>query len=95
MTGLPNMVLMDVGTCIPELSKERLLLHAGPPVAWADMCGPMRGAAIGAALFEGWAKTPEAAARQAESGGIAFAPCHHYGAVGPMAGVVSTSRRRG
>src|SRR5690348_12417952 len=24
--------------------EERLLLHAGPPIAWADMCGPVRGA---------------------------------------------------
>ena len=39
----------------------RTILHAGPPIAWARMCGPMRGAAIGAILFEGWATTPEEA----------------------------------
>jgi hypothetical protein len=39
----------------PEMKSTRLLLHAGPPVAWAEMCGPMHGAMIGAALYEGWA----------------------------------------
>jgi hypothetical protein len=68
-----------------------LLLHAGPPIAWAEMCGPMQGAVIGAILFEGWAADPEAARRTAERGEIAFAPCHHHSAVGPMAGVVSPS----
>lgn len=69
----------------------RMLLHSGPPIAWERMCGPMRGAIIGATLFEGWASSAEAAERLAESGGIAFDACHHHGAVGPMAGVVSPS----
>jgi hypothetical protein len=75
---------------IPALA-DRVLLHSGPPVSWARMCGPQRGAVIGSALFEGWAKTPEDAERLAARGDIAFSPCHHHGAVGPMAGVVSGS----
>src|SRR5437763_16471989 len=55
------------------------------------MCGPMKGAVIGAILFEGWAPDPESAARLAAGGSVSFAPCHHFGAVGPMAGVVSAS----
>jgi hypothetical protein len=51
----------------------------------------MRGAVIGAALYEGWAATPEAAEAMAARGEIAFNPCHHHGAVGPMAGVTSPS----
>jgi hypothetical protein len=51
----------------------------------------MRGAIIGASLFEGWASSPEEAERLAESGAIAFDACHQHGAVGPMAGVVSPS----
>ena len=42
--------LVDVqsaGTAIPGLT-GRMLLHSGPPIAWERMCGPMRGAAIGA-----------------------------------------------
>ena len=32
---------------------ERMLLHAGPPIEWARMSGPVRGAVIGAILYEG------------------------------------------
>jgi Protein of unknown function (DUF1116) len=66
-------------------------LHAGPPVSWDRASGPLRGAVIGAALFEGLADDPEAAATLAEHGQITLEPCHHRGAVGPMAGVVSPS----
>src|SRR5262249_28053843 len=55
------------------------------------MSGPMRGAIIGALIFEGKAATAEEAEALATSGRIDFAPCHEYGAVGPMAGVTSPS----
>ena len=67
------------------------MLHAGPPIAFARMCGPMRGALVGAALLEGWATTPEDAERALAAGEIVVEACHHHGAVGPMAGVVSPS----
>ena len=68
-----------------------MILHAGPPIAWAKMCGPMQGAIVGAIVYEGWAADVEAAEELAASGKIDFAPCHHHGAVGPMAGVISPS----
>lgn len=67
------------------------LLHAGAPVAWERMCGPMRGAMIGALLYESWADSPEAAEAMLARGDIRFAQCHDFGAVGPMAGVISPS----
>jgi Protein of unknown function (DUF1116) len=78
------------GDLLPGLD-GRTLLHAGPPIDWADMCGPLRGAIIGAAMHEGLAADPADAVRLAERGGLAFGPCHQRGAVGPMAGVVSAS----
>jgi Protein of unknown function (DUF1116) len=75
----------------PELRNARLLLHAGPPVDWADMCGPMHGAMIGAALHEGWADTPERAEKMLAAGEVEFAQCHDFSAVGPMAGIISAS----
>ncbi len=66
-------------------------LHAGPPATWATASGPLRGALIGAMIYEGLADTVEAAERLAAGDGIALAPCHSRGAVGPMAGVVSAS----
>lgn len=71
--------------------KKNLILHAGPPVTWEKMCGPMKGAVIGALLYEGLAKTTEEAKELAGSGEIKFDPCHHHQTVGPMAGIVSAS----
>lgn len=71
--------------------REDLFLHAGPPITWERMAGPVRGAVIGALLFEGKAKDAAEAEAMAASGAIHFAPCHHYKSVGPMAGLMSAS----
>jgi hypothetical protein len=86
-------VLVDVRPAIDVLPGMRrdLVLHAGPPIAWPRMSGPLRGAVIGALVYEGLAATPDEAERLAGSGAVDFAPCHHHGAVGPMAGVTTAS----
>jgi len=71
--------------------RDTLLLHAGPPVTWARMAGPMKGAAVGALIFEGKAKDWDEAEALIESGAVEFEPCHHHAAVGPMAGLISPS----
>ena len=71
--------------------RGRHVLHAGPPCPFERMCGPVQGAVIGAILFEGWAATPEEAEKMARSGEIAYSPCHHFDACGPMAGIVCPS----
>jgi hypothetical protein len=86
-------VLVDVQPArdvIPALQESKLL-HAGPPINWERMCGPMRGAVIGACIYEGWAKDEAEAVAMAQSGALNFEPCHHYNAVGPMAGITSPS----
>jgi hypothetical protein len=87
-------VLADVrraGELIPELDAGRLMLHAGPPIEWSRMCGPLKGAVCGAIVFEGWARDLAAAEELAAHGGVQFAPNHHYGAVGPMTGITTRS----
>ncbi len=88
-------VLIDVALArdaIPAMaSGRRLIMHAGPPIAWPAMCGPMRGAILGATLLEGWADSMDAAQRLVASGDLALEPNHHHGAVGPMAGIISPS----
>ncbi len=69
----------------------RTITHAGPPIGWADMCGPMRGAVVGGVLYEGWAKDASEAAALAGSGSLRFLPNHDVGRVGSMAGVVTPS----
>lgn len=71
--------------------KDNLLLHAGPPIQWDRMSGPLRGAVIGALIFEGLASDESNAEKMVVQGEIDFAPCHEHDSVGPMAGVISPS----
>lgn len=71
--------------------QPNMLLHAGPPVTWDKMCGPLRGAVIGALILEGRAENAAEAEALAASGEIVYSPCHEHATVGPMAGVVSPS----
>ena len=87
-------VLVDVVTAsevIPDL-EEGMILHAGPPIDWDRMCGPMRGAVAGIAVFEGWAEDLSEAEHLAESGAFKLRPNHDYGAVGPMTGMTTLSQ---
>jgi len=88
-------ILTGVATArdvIPGM-KDNLLLHAGPPIGWDRMSGPLRGAVIGALILEGLAKNEATAVAMVKRGDIEFAPCHHHNTVGPMAGVTSASMK--
>ena len=88
-------ILKGVATArdvIPGM-KDNLFLHAGPPIEWARMSGPLRGAIIGAMLFEGVAASEAEATSMVERGEVEFDACHHHGTVGPMAGVTSASMK--
>ena len=88
-----NPVLVGVGVAREDLPDMdgKIILHAGAPVDWNDMCGPMRGAILGAVIYEGWAENLVDAEKMAVDGEIRFDPCHHHNAVGPMAGIISPS----
>ena len=83
--------MVPAKSVIPELNDDaqKTLLHAGPPIQWSEMTGPMKGACIGAALFERWADNEEDALKIFEAGEVRFIPCHHVKAVGPMGGITS------
>jgi len=88
-----NPVLFDVKRAIDVIPNmhERMILHAGPPIEWERMSGPVKGAIMGALVYEGIAKDVNEAEKIASSGEIEFSPCHHHQTVGPMAGIVSPS----
>ncbi|MGO9308487.1 MAG: DUF1116 domain-containing protein [Spirochaetia bacterium] len=89
LKGKPTLVGVGIAAeVIPGMTKKTIL-HAGPPVTWQRMCGPVRGAVIGGLIYEGLAKDRGQAEKLASSGEIAFEPCHHHNSVGPMAGVVT------
>lgn len=87
-------VLVDVVPAREALKglEPGMILHAGPPIGWDHMCGPMRGAVMGIAVFEGWASDLDDAAAKAARGDFRFAPNHHFGAVGPMTGMTTVSQ---
>ncbi len=91
LSAQPTLVGIGIaGEVIPGMNKKTIL-HAGPPIAWDKMSGPLRGAVIGGLIYEGLAANEEEAIALVQSGEIQFDPCHHHDAVGPMAGVVTAS----
>jgi hypothetical protein len=64
-------------------------LHSGPPISLEEVPGPMRGAILGALVFEGEAPDLEGAARLLRAGDVEISPCHDVGAVGAMAGIIT------
>lgn len=91
LNGQPT--LMGIGVAADEIPgmDKKTILHAGPPLTWDKMSGPLRGAIIGGLIYEGLATNEAEAIALAESGEIKFDPCHHHNSVGPMAGVVTAS----
>lgn len=87
----PTIVGLGIaGETLPGMTKKTIF-HAGPPVTWDKMTGPLKGAVIGGLIYEGLASNEEEAIKLAESGEITFDSCHHHDAVGPMAGVTTYS----
>jgi len=85
-------VLLDCRPAWEALAlPERTVLHAGPPLAWSRMCEPMQAAVLCAIRYEGWAANDDAARGLVATGRVTLAPCHHWGAVGPMTGIITRS----
>jgi hypothetical protein len=78
LAARPRWVGVGVAADVIPGMRRDLLLHSGPPLRWEEASGPMRGALEGALRLEG---------RDSAD----LDPCHHHGAVGPMAGVISAS----
>jgi len=90
---LSRPILVDIKRAkdiLPKMKKNSIF-HAGPPIDWNRMCGPMRGAIVGTMIFEGFATTWNDALELIRKGGIDFSSNHDHDAVGPMAGVISPS----
>jgi hypothetical protein len=85
--------LVDIQPAIKVFKnmKENTISHAGPPIDWHRMCGPMKGAIVATMIYEGLANNKDDASRIIRQGKIEFSPNHEFDAVGPMAGVISAS----
>lgn len=89
LSAQPKLIGIGIaGEVIPDMDKKTIL-HAGPPITWDRMSGPLKGAVIGGLIYEGLANNEAEAEKLAASGEIRFDSCHHHNSVGPMAGVVT------
>jgi len=93
MSARPILKSVAVARDVIPGMKDNLIMHAGPPIEWERMSGPMRGAVIGGLIFEGLAKDEKQAVGMVKSGEVEFDPCHHHACVGPMAGVTTASMK--
>lgn len=91
--GIAEPTLVDVVYAheVLDLEDRPIIYHAGPPLAWKDMCGPLKGALMGVCVYEGWASSLEDAQALCESGEVEFRHNHSANMVGPMTGMVSCS----
>jgi hypothetical protein len=90
---LSRPILIDIKCAkdiLPQMKKNSIF-HAGPPIDWEKMCGPLRGAIVGTMIFEGLATNWNDAVKLIRQGGVEFSSNHDHEAVGPMAGVISPS----
>src|SRR2546427_13077240 len=81
-------ILVGIATAaemIPGM-RRNLILHAGPPITWDRMSGPLRGAVIGGAVFGGLAPGETRAGGLVGREQVEVAPSHHHGAARPMGG---------
>ncbi|MDD2239541.1 MAG: DUF1116 domain-containing protein [Kiritimatiellae bacterium] len=91
LSGTPHLIGLDIARNVIPGMTDDTILHAGPPVTWDRMCGPMRGGVMAGLVYEGRASSIDEAETLAASGTIHYAPCHEHGTVGPMAGIVTPS----
>lgn len=88
-----NPVLIDIKPAIDAIPgmKKNLLLCAGPPINWSQMCEPVKAAILGAIVYENFAGTLAEAEQIVLREEITFSSTHNHAAVAPMAGVISAS----
>jgi hypothetical protein len=90
-TGVP--VLVGVQTAlgvVPGLS-DRMILHCGPEIEYADVCDPLRRSMRAAVVAEGWASSPVDAEVLLARGEVALAPANEHSCVVPMATALGPS----
>lgn len=89
-----NPVLTDIQLAIDAIPgmTAKTILHAGPPIKWDNMCGPMKGAIAGILYYENIVNSIEEGYEMANSGEIIFSPNHEYNTVGPMVGITSPNQ---
>jgi hypothetical protein len=90
-TGVPLVVGLAPATDVVPGLGERTVLHCGPPIAWADVCDPLRRSIRATVMAEGWAADPAGAGALVEKGEVKLEPANHHDTVIPMASALGPS----
>lgn len=89
--GVPMLVAVEpASAALPGLG-ERTVLHCGPPIAWEEMCDPLRRSVRAAVAVEGWADSPGEVDALLERGEVRLEPANHHRTVVPMATAIGPS----
>ncbi len=78
------------GEVIPGF-RRNLILHSGPELEFGKMRGPHRKGVVGAALYEGLARTASEAEQMIENGEIELAAANDWNSGAPGSGITSYS----
>jgi len=90
-TGVPMLVdVRAAADVVPGLG-DRTLLHPGPPIAWDDVCDPLRRSMRAAVVAEGWAPDVDEADTLLSTGRVALAAANEHSTVVPMATALGPS----
>ncbi len=81
--------LARAGDVRPILEEEWTLFHAGPPLGGLEPIGPLRGAMVGALIYEGLARAE--AEQLVQRGKVRLLPGQDFGFASPLVGIVSRS----
>jgi hypothetical protein len=89
--SVPLLVDVDTaGDVVPGLT-DRMLMHCGPAIEWADVCDPLRRSMRAAVVSEGWARNVREANRLLADGAIELEPAYRHDTVLPMASAIGPS----
>ncbi|HEX6493149.1 MAG TPA: DUF1116 domain-containing protein, partial [Candidatus Dormibacteraeota bacterium] len=89
--GVPTLVAVEPAHGVLADLGERTVLHCGPPIAWEEMCDPLRRSVRAAVVVEGWADSPQAAGGLLDRGEVRLEPANHHRVVVPMATAIGPS----
>ncbi len=76
--------------CVEGLD-DYTVLHSGPPIEYERMCSLHKRGMVNAALFEGWANTPQDAERLIREGCIKLDSAMNYNTNGSGTGIITKS----
>jgi hypothetical protein len=90
--GVPQLVeVSTAGAAVPGFS-DRLVLHCGPPLPYAQHCDPLRRSIRAAVVAEGWAADVDEADRLLREERVALDAANHHDTVVPMASAIGPSQ---